>query len=370
MKKTISIILAVCILFSVLSVSSFAAYNTPEEIVLNFDYNSDGKIDLSDARTVLRVSANLEEPKEGLIYDITGNGDGITMEDVKKVISIVTGIDSEVNECAEFNLQLFKAELNSVKTVKPGFNKTATTQCHSMLVTTQNAPDASLNVTNMEFDDYTNKSCNYMNSLLDGPAGLAIKLSDPQGYQQMKDYIAQLRKEASEVYEPKTTTKTINKYNSHVYQFPINANLNSCLLQIEDIKSIECYEEDGYIVRKVTMNEDTYIGDAFPTGNEGHTERLRKISYAKVFNIPDFDETEGVKETSILNKVTFKEGYIISKVDKLSGVPVSVEYSYSYVADISTIPEVDKDGKVGIQMDSVTHATNTESYIINPVTKN
>ncbi len=370
MKKTISLLLTICIFFSVLSISSFAAYTTPEEIVLNFDYNSDGKIDLSDARTVLRISAKLEEPKEGFIYDITGNGDGVTMEDVKKVISIVTGIDSEVNECAEFNLQLFKAELNSVKTVKPGFKKTATAKCHSMKVTTQNAPDASLNVTNMEFDVYTNKSCDFMESYLSGATGAILELTNPELVAEMRAQIADLRKQAKEMYELKTTTKTINKYSSHVYQFPINANLNSCLLQIEDIKSIECYEEDGFIVRKVTMNEDTYVGDEFPTGNEGNTDRLKKISYAKVFNIPDFDETEGVKKTSVLNKVTFKDGVIISKIDKLSGIPVSVEYSYSYVADVSSIPEVGEDGKEGIQMDSVTQATNTESYVINPVTKN
>lgn len=369
MKKTISILLAVCLLFSALSVSSYASYSA-NEIKLNFDYNADGKVDLNDARTVLRVSANLEAPKEGLIYDVTGNGDGITMEDVKKIVGIVTGIDSEVNECAEFNLELFKAELNSVKTTKPGFTKTATTQCHSMKVTTKNAPTSSLNVTNMEFDDYTNKTCDYMDSLLNGAAGLALKVTDPEYYNEMKAQIAELRKQADEMYDLKTTTKTINKYNSHIYQFPISANINSCLLNMDDIKSIECYEEDGYIVRKVTMNDDTYVGDEFPTGNEGNSERLKKVSYAKVFNIPNFDETEGTKETSILNKVTFKNGVIISKVDKLSGIPVSVEYSYSYVADISTIPEVDQDGNEGLQMDSVTQATNTESYVINPVTKN
>lgn len=367
MKKTISILLTACLLFSALSISSYAAYSA-NEIKLSFDYNADGKIDLNDARTLLRVSANLEAPKDGLVYDVTGNGDGITMEDVKKVIGIVTGIDTEVNECAEFNLELFKAELNSVKTTKPGFTKTATTQCHSMKVTTKNAPVDELNVTNMEFDDYANKTCDYMEDLL---SNIFISAALTQAQKnEMETQMAQLRKEAKEMYDLKTTTKTINKYNSHVYQFPINANLNSCLLKIEDIKSIECYEENGYIVRKVTMNEDTYIGDAFPTGNEGNTERLKTIPYAKVFNIPDFDETEGSKETSILNKVTFKNGVIISKVDKLSGIPVSVEYSYSYVADISSIPEVDKDGNVGIQTDSVTYATNTESYVINPVTKN
>ncbi len=369
MKRTISILLSVCILISALCVTSFASY-TAQEIALNFDYNADGSVNLSDARTVLRVSAGLEAPKDGLIYDITGNGDGITMEDVKKIIGIVTGIDTEVNECAEFNLELFKAELNNVKKERPGFTKTATAQCHSMLVTTHNAPTSELNVTNMEFDDYTNKSCDYMENLLDGPAGLALKLQDPQAYQEMKTYISDLRTQAKDIYKLNTTTTKINKYSSHTYQFPINNNLNSCLLKIDDIKSIRCYEEDGYIVREVTMNDDTYIDNEFPTGSEGLKERRENISYAKVFNIPDFDETEGTKQTSVLNSVTFKNGVIISKVDKLSGIPVSVEYSYTYVADISTIPEVDENGDEGLQMDSVTTATNTESFVINPVTKN
>ncbi|MBQ7115296.1 MAG: hypothetical protein IJN94_02640 [Clostridia bacterium] len=367
MKKTISILLSVCLLVAILPVSSYASYSA-DEIKLNFDYNADKKIDLNDARTVLRVSANLEEPKEGLIYDVTGNGDGITMEDVKKIVAIVTGIDTEVNECAEFNLELFKAELNSVKSVKPGFTKTATTQCHSMKVTTKNAPVDELNVTNMEFDDYANKTCDYMEDLL---SNLLISAALTQAQKkEMETQMAQLRKDAKEMYDLKTTTKTINRYSSHYYYFPVNNLGNSCFLEIDDIKSIECYEEDGYIIRKVTMNEDTYIGDEFPTGNEGFSQRWKTISYGKVFNIPDFDETEGTKETSILNKVTFKNGVIISKVDKLSGIPVSVEYSYSYVADISTIPTVDKDGNEGLQMDSVTQATNTESYVLNPVTKN
>jgi len=369
MKKLVSVLLAVCILFSVLSVSSFAAY-TPEEITLSFDYNGDGSVNLSDARTVLRVLANLEAPKDDLIYDLDGNGDGLNIEDVKKIIGIVTGIDTDVSECAEFNLELFKSELNSIKSTRPGFTKTATAQCHSMLVTTRNAPTNELNVTNTEFNVYTNKSCDYMESYLKGATGALLEISNPELVAEMRAQIAELRKQAKEMYELKATTTTVKKYGSHYYYFPVNNLGNSCFLEIGDIKSIECYEEDGYIVRKVTMKEDTYIGDEFPTGNEGFTERWKNISYGKVFNIPDFDETEGLKQTSTLNKVTFKDGVIISKVDKLSGLPVNVEYSYSYVADISTIPEVDKDGKVGIQMDSVTTATNTETFVINPVTNN
>lgn len=359
MKKAISILLAICISFSLVSVSAFAEYSTPQEIKLNFDYNGDGVVNLSDARTVLRVSANLEAPKDGLIYDIVGNGDGLTMEDVKKVISIVTGIDTEVNECAEFNLELFKAELDNVKSTRPGFTKTTTTKCHSMRVTTRNAPFSELNVTDLEFSQYAEKTC----SFLEKNYGFLLNA-------EMKAEIAALRKQAKEMYDLKTTVKTVNKYSTHLYHFPINANINSCLLKIDDIKSIECYEEDGYIIRKVTMNDETYIGDEFPSGNEGASQRLKVVSYAKVFNIPDFDETEGTKKTSTLNSVTFKNGVIISKVDKLSGIPVSVDYSYDYVASVSAEPTVDQNGNKGIEMDSVSSATNTEHCDINPLTKN
>lgn len=362
MKKAISILLAVCTLFSVLSVGSFASY-TAEEITFNFDYNADGTVNLSDARTVLRVLANLEAPKDGMIYDITGNGDGLNIDDVKKLIGIVTGIDTDVNECAEFNLALFKAELNSVKEQRPGFSKVATSQCESVLVTTRNAPADELNVKNMEFDDYTEKSCKYIEDMLSGPLGLLVSSAQKK---EMQAYIADLRKQAKEMYELQTATKKVSRYASHVYHFPINNNLKACLLTTADIKSIECYEEDGFIVRKVTMNEDTYAGKDFPTGATGFNQRLKDISYAKVFNIPDFDESDG----TVLNKITFKDGVIVSKIDKLSGLPVSVEYSYSYIADVSTVPEVDENGDPGMEMDTITQATNTESYTINTITKN
>lgn len=365
MKKAISLILAVCTLLSVLSLNTFASVTT-NQITSCYDFNGDGTVNLTDARTVLRVSAGLEQPRENMVYDLDGDGFS-TINDVKMVLSIVLGVDVEITS-DEFNLALFKSELNNIKSVRPGFAKTATAQCKSMLVTTKNAPDASLNVTNMPFDQYTNKTCDYLEDALSNPlVNIALSKEDKA---EMKAYISTLRKQAKEMYDLKTTTATVKKHASHYYHFPVNNLGNSCFLELSDIKSIECYEENGYIIRKVTMKEDTYIGDEFPTGSEGSTQRWKTISYGKVFNIPNFDETEGSKETSILNKVTFKNGVIISKVDKLSGLPVSVDYSYTYVADISTIPEVDKDGNVGLQMDSVTTATNTESFIINPVTKN
>ena len=376
MKKLISILLMAALLASAFSISAFAL--TGDDIAKTYDfalnvaetdsngniigYTSDGKVTLDDARAVLRVSAGIEAPRDGFNYDVDADG-FVSVADVKKMISIVLGIDVSVSD-DEYLLSLFKQELNSVKNLRPGFTKTATTQCHSMLVTTRNAPDKDLNVTNMEFGDYTNRACDILESYLNSPAAQLIKLTKPEKYNEMVAQVSTLRKQAKEAYDLKTTTKTVNRYGSHYYHFPVNNLGNSCFLELEDIKSIECYEEGGYIIRKVTMNEDTYIGDEFPTGNEGFSERWKTISYGKVFNIPDFDEVEGSTKTSNLNKVTFKNGVIISKIDKLTGVPVSVDYSYTYVADVSELPAKEGD----LEMDAVTTATNTESFVINPVT--
>ncbi len=361
MKKVLSVLLAVCILASAFSLNAFASA-TYDEITSCYDFNSDGNVNLSDARMVLRVSAGLEEPKEGYIYDFDGDG-FTTISDVTIVLSIVLGIDVEITN-PEFLLALFKSELNNVKSVRPGFTKVATTQCESMIVSTKNAPDKSLNVTNMPFDQYTNKSCDYLEGYL------FLLIADQKAYQEAKANIAAMRKQANELYNPKSVTTTVAKRRSHYAAFPVNNLANSCFLKIEDIESIECYEEDGYIVRKVKIKEETFIGDEYPTGYENAASRRELVAHGRVFNIPELSEKEGDKDTSILNSIKFRNGVIISKVDKLSGVPVSVDYSYTYEADISTIPEIDKNGNPGLQMDSVTVAHISENFVINPVPAN
>lgn len=366
MKKLLSILLALCLIVSAFSLNAFATEVEYTEIVSCYDFNGDGSVNLTDARTFLRVSAGLEAQKEGFVYDLDGDGYS-TIDDVKMVLSIVMGVDVEITS-DEFNLALFKSELNNVKAVRPGFTKTATSQCKSMLVTTRNAPDSSLNVTNMPFDQYTEKTCDYMEDALSNPlVNLALSKAEKA---EINASIAAMRKEADELYDAKVSTTTIAKRRSHYAAFPVNNLANSCFLTIDDIKSIDCYEQDGYIYRKVIMNEDTYIGDEYPTGYENSTLRRQSVSYARVFNVPDFTEKENGTETSVLNQVTFKNGVILSKIDKLSGIPVSVEYSYTYVSDISTIPTTNSDGTTGIEMDSVTTATVSESFVLNPVTTN
>lgn len=363
MKKILSIILTICMLMSALCISSYAL--TEQEIYSAFDFDNDGDVDVKDARTVLRVAAGIDAPIEGKVYDI--NGDGyVTYEDVKTALYIAAGIGTEdvaVNS-DEYNLNLFKREINSIKEVRPGFTKNATAQCASMLVTTRNAPDSSLNVTNMEFDDYTNKTCDYMEDLLNGAAGLLIPSAQKA---ELKQNIADLRQKATDMYKPQTTKKTVAKRTTtHYTDFPINNLGYSCYLTLDDIESIRCYEEGDYFYREVTMKTDTYVGNEYPTGSAGFKDRYQKISYGKIFNIPALSETDG----SVVNKVTFKDGKITMKIDKLTGMPVNVEYYYVYVADVDSPVQEDADGNPGIEMNSVTTMVTSENYAINPVEVN
>lgn len=349
MKKAISVLLTVCLLLGAVSVNSFAVFSSDD---LKYDYNGDKTISLLDARAILRVSANLEEPKEDLVYDLDGDG-LVTYEDVKKVLYVVTGIDSGVQDDSAYLLELFTQELNSVKTQRPGFSKSSTNHCLSMLVTTKNSGFSSLDVTNMEFDEYVEKVANLM-GMIPGTSSS----------------VAELRKQADELYKPHTTTATVNRYSAAYSKFPISGLAKSCFLTVDDIASITSYEKDGYIYRTVTMNTDVYVGDEYPTGSAGFSQRWQKISYGKVFDIPSLDEKENGVETSVLNKVTFKDGKIVMKVDKLTGMPVSIDYSYTYIADISAIPEVDENGKEGPSMSSVSTVTIKDNYVINPVEVN
>lgn len=323
--------------------------NTPD-----FDYNQDGKINLNDARAILRVSAGIDDEIEGMIYDFDNNG-FVDYYDVNTVLRVVSGIDSDIAVTNEYLLSLFKKELNSVKSVHPGFKKVATSDVQSALVTTENSPEPSLNVTNLEFKDYVAKIVNYS-------SGFDALLPDD-----IKKDLQEMQEEAILLYEPQTETTEVAKTSPvHYTEFPVGKLGYSCFLEMSDIASISSYEQNGYIIREVIMNEDTYVGDEYPTGSSGFKDRWQTISYGKVFNIPSFDETDG----STLNKVTFKNGKIISKVDKLTGMPVEIRYEFTYISDISAAQQTNTDGSPGLKMRTVTTKDHIEIYTINPVEAN
>ncbi len=353
MKKIICLLLTVCMLTSVCAFGVSAAL-TPGDVASGFDYNGDGDVNVLDAREVLRISSGIKAPVEGKNYDLDGDG-YITYNDVKKVLYVAAGIDVEIVENQEYSLGLFKTELNNIKDVRPGFTKESTVHCTSMKVTTTNAPSQfpGLNVTDVEFSKYV--------EILEDEVGLLGAIGS------VGDMIDEMKAQATELYKPQVSDKTVAaRSTSHYTEFPVNKLGYSCYLTIDDIASIRSYEDGDYFYREVTMNTDTYIGDEYPTGTAGFKDRWQTISYGKVFNIPELSESDG----SVVNSVTFKDGKIVSKIDKLTGMPVEIDYKFTYIADVSAPVEVDDKGNEGIKMKTKATITTTEKYIINPVEVN
>lgn len=363
MKKFICLFTVICLLIPCFSLGVNAVIVS--ETTPDFDYNDDGKININDARAVLRVSAGIDAEIEGKTYDLDANG-YVDYYDVAKILRMISGIEAEANVADEYLLALFKKELDSVKSIRPGFTKVATSHCKSSKVTIRNAPIDSFNVTDTEFNIYVDMLVAYADQ---------YSLILPAD---MKKEIEEMEAQTKTLYEPQTNGPIeVTKANpTHYTEFPVNKLGYACFLNISDIESINCYEQDGYIIREVIMKTDTYIGDEYPTGSAGFKDRWQKISYGKVFNIPYLDETDG----STLNSVTFtglygdnisvkptQGGRIISKVDKLTGLPVEIRYEYACVYDVSEPPVINQDGTPGLTMKTVTIKNFYEVYTINPV---
>lgn len=340
-----------CIAVGIFSVNASAASDTEmaESAMAKLqkiDADGNGSLTTADASQYLKVAAGIVE---GDANDYDYDADGVvSVVDAQKVLRVVAGVDSPVNQ--EEALALFNEGINSVKTKRPGFEKTATMVCPSIKVTTMNAPISSMNVTNLEFDEYVEKIIKLMNTF---PYNVALDA-------EMKAQLEQMRVEAQEAYEPQITAKTVAKAsNSHYTYFPVNNLGWSSRLTLADIKSITCTVESGSIVYTIKMNDVTYVGDEYPTGAAGFSKR-QALPYGKIFNIPAFDESDG----STVNKVSFSNGTIIYKQDYRTGDSLYADYTYNYVVDITAAPQKDSD----LVMKTVTTTNANENYVMNRVT--
>lgn len=354
MKKIISVILAVGILMCTLTANVFAAsedeLTSAQKSMLKLkraDADGDGTYTTSDASLILKAAAGIVENSDSEQYDFDCDGT-VSVADAQQVLKIASGIDTVLDEAEA--LELFNRSVNSVKSVRPGFEKTSTVVCPSIKVTTMNAPISDMNVTDLEFNLYIDKIVKLMNTF---PYNLALDDA-------MKAQLKEMQEEAKDAYEPQISEKSVARYsNAHYSYFPVTNLGWSSRLTVDDIKSVTCTVENGTIIYTVKMDSYTYVGDEYPTGTSGFSER-QKLPYGKAFNIPAFDESDG----SELNKVTFSNGVIVLKEDLKTGDTLSADYSYSYVADITAAKQSDSD----LVMKTKTSSNITENYIMNRVT--
>lgn len=342
LKKIISALLVAAMMLSMACVSVSAVdietLTTGEKALLimqRADVNGDAKYSTDDVSIILKAAAGIIEIENEEYYDLDLDG-YVSVKDAQLMLEVVTGVGKLVTD--EEALESFNTLLNGVKTKKPGFQKTSTLVCPSVKITTSGFPIivSSLNVSNMEYRDYVNK----MASLMSGTD------------------VDELKKSAEEIYKPQTESKTVAaSSNSHYTYFPVNNLGWSSKLTISDIKSITYTVSGGYIVYTVKMGDYTYGKGQYPSGSKGFSDR-QKLPYGKVFNIPALGEDE----STVVNSVQLKNGTIVLKADLATGSIVSVDYSYSYVTDVSS---TNTSGNYTINMKTVTSTNVSESFIMN-----
>lgn len=350
MKKFLSILLVVGVLMSAMSFSVSAAEYSEEEVAAfvtmmnRADVNGDGAYSTLDASTLLKAAAGIELAEEDYDIDLDGQ---VTLLDAQKMLRVAADLDSVVSN--DVLLKLFTEKLNSVKKTKPGFAKTTTLVCPSIKVTTTGAPTGfeSLNVTNLEYKDYVNKFVNLMNTF---PYNTMLDAT-------MQAELEEMKKSAVEVYQPQTEKKNVAATsNSHYTHFPVNNLGWSCKLEMSDIKSIKQTIVGGNIVITITLADYTYGKGEYPVGSSGFADR-QKLPYGKIFNIPALNETDG----STINSMAFKNGVVVLTLDGQTADVVSVNYSYSYVSNITS----PKNEGSNLVMKTVTTANTNENYVMN-----
>lgn len=356
LKRILSVVLVLSVVIGMFAVSVSAEDATGIEASLlklqRIDADGDGSYSTEDAKEFLRAAAGIAPDSDNEKYDLNLDGYN-SVADAQKALKIVSGIEPVLTKAE--TLEFFNKKINSVKTVRPGFTRTQTVQCPSILITTTNAPIGEMNVTNLEFNKYVDKIIEVMNTF---PYSLALNA-------EMQAQLDEMKKQAEDAYKPQTTTKTVAKTsNSHYSYFPVNNLGWSSKLTVDDIKNATCQVAGNAIVFTVTMDNITYIGDEYPTGSAGFSKR-QTLSYGKVFNIPAFDESDG----STVNKVQMKNGAVTLKVDFVTGDVLSADYSYTYISDIMSPPQKNSDGSNSkLTMKTATTANVSEKYVMNRVT--
>lgn len=139
MKKIISVVLAVVLACSMMSLTAFADS-------LKGDVNGDDNVSAVDARIILRYVAGLYIPENTDSYDVNGDGN-ITAVDARIVLQIVAGLEQpetppqdnekpEIPATDEEKLEKFVELMNSVKTDASAVTLVSTTmyECQEPVV--------------------------------------------------------------------------------------------------------------------------------------------------------------------------------------------------------------------------------------------
>ncbi len=344
MKKTLSLLLVLCLCIGVLAVPAFAEGEPQQETVAQmierykalYDVDGDGNLTVTDATGLLRAVAGID-PSAG-DHDLDNNGT-TDLADVRLLLLASATGKAVVPESAL--LDAFNAKLNDVKkTTKPGFTRTATSQCSSILVTASGYPLLfnRLNVTNMEMKEYVKRMERYMTGALAGDEGEA--------------QYAQLVEETNRAYEKQVTVDPVEPGSAwHYTRFPVNNFGWSSHLTTDDIAGITATVSGGKVTLTVTMGTTSYAQGKYPTVKS----EIVKLPYGKAFNLPELNDS-GVT----LKSVKFYNGKIIVVLDETTDLPITADYKFNY--DFTTLKVEEIENRT-VTMTVASKVAQTENYV-------
>ena len=344
MKKTLSLLLVLCLCIGVLAVPAFAEGEPQQETVAQmierykalYDVDGDGNLTVTDATGLLRAVAGID-PSVG-DHDLDNNGT-TDLADVRLLLLASATGKAVVPESAL--LEAFNTKLNDVKkTTKPGFTRTATSQCSSILVTASGYPLLfnRLNVTNMEMKEYVKRMERYMTGALAGDEGEA--------------QYAQLVEETNKAYEKQITVKDVEPGTAqHYTQFPVNNFGWSSNLTNNDIAGITANVSGGKVTLTVTMGTSSYGQGQYPTDKS----EIVKLPYGKAFNLPELSDS-----SVTLKSVKLYNGKIILVLDETTDQPITADYAFNY--DFTTLKVENIDDRT-VTMTVASKVAQTENYV-------
>jgi len=342
MKKTLSLLLVLCLCIGVLAVPSFAegegetVAQMIERYRALYDVDADGNLTVADATQLLRSVAGIDPSAGDHDLDNSGTTD---LADVRLLLLASATGNAVVPESAL--LDALNTKLNDVKkTTKPGFTRTATSQCSSILVTASGYPLLfnRLNVTNMEMKEYVKRMEKYMTGALAGDEGEA--------------QYAQLVEETNKAYEKQVTTKDVEPGTAqHYTNFPVNNFGWSSNLTPDDIAGITATVSDGKVILTVTMGTTSYAQGQYPTDRS----EIVKLPYGKAFNLPELNDS-----SVTLKSVKFYNGKIVVVLDEATDALITADYKFNY--DFTTLKVEEIESRT-VTMTVASKVAQTENYV-------
>ena len=317
------------------------------------DYNNDGNVDVSDARSLLRLTAGLENAPndDEFDYRCDMDGDGLkTPADARLVLRIASKLDKYDISYLNF----FNASLNTVKANNSAFRA----KYNSVI----------------QKKDYDNKELAHsfesqMNDFINGINKFSKKDEDKLSnfYFDKEFKTIDHNSEDDYTYVKNNTVCSA----SRAVKFPLTGSEMGSLLEFSDVLNIEYNDDDiaefsieSPWISKETGKQDILFGPEStgkcssvtiymkPEKYAAIPENRSEISYGRVYNLPEFGNTSGdlfggadkdfnqfLNASGNFDNVSFSDSYIKLYFNNDSsksnyGKPIYIDYHLNYSFDV------------------------------------